>query len=390
MQNPIETKYPYLEDFPQSVIRDYLERNGYLLENPSIKEKLNLNTTVSVVVPVYNERSLVTKLLQALNKQACDNFEVIIVDNGSTDKTTDVIKDFKKGANYPLYVTKEPNPGVAHARKRGMDEVLIRLMRRGINFCHFLAITDADIIPPEDWIAKISSGFKDPNMGGLAGTHGASEEVERKIEKATGISNYFNIIPSLIEFLEKNGFGSIKMSGPNSAFTSVAYALGNGIKQEYDHQGKPKLSEVNNLGRRVRTFGYSINPMWCKVIKNRRRELFEILNNVENSYFPQGYSLDGRFSVIRENEMFFLDRACKTVPKRLWEIYRYKMVYKVIRNFIFQPLIAGEIKIDEIQRFFIPEEIEIFLTDPLSLEKGGYTLDIFKNFLSRLESKLYE
>ena len=65
------------------------------------------------------------------------------------------------------------------------------------------------------------------------------------------------------------------------------------------------------------------------------------------------------------------------------------MVYKVIRNFLFQPLIAGETKTDEIQHLLTPEEIKFFLTDPFSTEKDGYALDILKNLLSRLESKLY-
>jgi len=389
MQNPIVKKHFCSEGSPQLVIKDYLERNGYLLESPAIREELSLNTAVSVVIPVYNEENLVTKLLQALNSQTCNSFEVIIVDNGSTDKTTDVVKNFKREANYPLYVIQEPNPGVAYARKRGMDEVLIRLIRRKASFLHFIAVTDADVIPPKDWIVKISSGFKNPNIGGLAGTHGASEEVERKIEKATGINHYFNIIPLLIEFLEENGFGSFKMSGPNSAFTVVAYAVGGGIKQEYNSQGKLKLSEVNNLGERVRAFGYSINPMWCRVIKNRRRELFEILNGIENSYFPEGRSLNGRFSVIREDEMVLLDSACKTVPKELWKIYRYKMIHKVIKNFIFRPLMARKINMEEISYFFTPEEVRTFLDDSLSFERGKHTIDIFKNFLSRLESKLY-
>jgi len=375
-------------DFSKAIIKKYLGKPSSICP-PSIKKKLDLTTDVSVIIPVYNEEKFITRLLDALNLQIYRGFEVIVVDNGSTDKTVKVIKNFKKKANYPLYLIQESTPGVDYARKKGMDEVLKRLVKREKNPFHILITTDADVISPKNWIKKIRKGFNASNIGGLAGTHEASEEVENKIKKSTGISNYFNIVPSLIEFLEKNRIGMIKMSGPNSAFTAVAYAAGNGIQREYDSCGKPKLNEVNNLGRRIRSFGYNINPMNCRVIKNRRRELFEILNNIEDSYFPNQNSLNGRFNIIREDEVTLLNKACATVPKKSWEIYRYRMVYKVIRNFIFNTLAAGEIKAKNISRLFTPEEIKIFSKDSLSF-KNRQTINIFKKFLSRLEIKLYE
>lgn len=297
MQNYIETKHSPPESSPQTTIREYLERNGYSLQSTSIKEGLGLEITTSVVMPVYNEMDIVGETLRALNKQTCGNLEVIVVDNGSTDETCRITKDFRGKFNYPLYVISELSPGVANARKRGMDEVLIRLLGRGVNFHHSIAVTDADSIPPRDWIRKIVEGFKQNSIGGLAGTHEAAEAVEKKIEETTGIKDYFNIIPSLIEYLEQNNIGTIKMSGPNSAFISLAYALVNGIKQEYDQDGKPRLSEVDNLGKRIKRIGYTIAPMGCRVVKNRRRELFELIHDGEDSYFPRGYSPNGRFNV---------------------------------------------------------------------------------------------
>lgn len=176
-------------------------------------------------------------------------------------------------------------------------------------------VTDADVIPPKDWLERIMKGFSHFQTGGLAGTHEASKKVEEKIYKTTGIKNYFNIIPSLIEFLEKKEIGKIKMSGPNSAFSALAYALGEGIKPEFENNRKPKLNEVNNLGNRVRLRGFTIAPMKCRVIKNRRRELFEIINNGKDSYFPEGFLPNGRFNVIRENETKLLKAACENVPK---------------------------------------------------------------------------
>ncbi|GIW62277.1 MAG: hypothetical protein KatS3mg090_0103 [Patescibacteria group bacterium] len=290
-----------------------------------------------------------------------------------------------------MYLIEESVPGVSTARKTGMDNVLQRLFERNVEFHHILAVTDADTIPPKEWLEKIANGFSRPQIGCLAGTHEASKEIEEKIERATGIKHYFNIIPSLIEFFEKNRIVLIKMSGPNSAFTAVAYAHGKGIKQEYDPSGRIKLSEVNNLGNRIRQCGYKIAPMQCKVIKNRRRELFEIINNCKNSYFPEGFSTNGRFNVIREDESELLDFACSNIPKETWEYYRHKMIYKVLNNFIFQPLILGDITNEKIREFFTSEEINFFLSicsSPLNFLNNQNTGKFFKNFLSHLEETL--
>jgi hypothetical protein len=181
------------------------------------------------------------------------------------------------------------------------------------------------------------------------------------------------------------------MSGPNSAFTAVAYAHGEGIKQEYDPDGRIKLSEVNNLGNRIRQCGYEITPMQCRVLKNRRRELFEIINSCEDSYFPKGFCVNGRFNVIREDESELIDFACRNIPKETWEYYRHKMIYKVLRNFIFQPLILGDITDEKIREFFTPEEINFFLSiysSPLNFLNNQYACESFRYFLSRLEGVL--
>lgn len=182
------------------------------------------------------------------------------------------------------------------------------------------------------------------------------------------------------------------MSGPNSAFTATSYALGEGIKQELDFNGKPKLSETNNLGNRIKRYGYEIIPMRCRVIKDRWRELFEIINNCEDSYFPEGFSENGRFNTIRMDETWLLDLACRSVPKETWEYYRYKMIYKVLRNFIFRPLAMGKMEYKEIQEIFTPEEINSFLSpysSPLDFSSNQYyDFEVFKDFLSRIEVML--
>ncbi len=391
MTDYIEHKIFSLENIsPQVVIEDYLERDDG--NRQLIKDRLGPETKASVVIPAYNETWVITRCLRALNEQSYRSFEVVIVDNGSTDETVREIEDFKKQANYPLYVIKEPIAGVSIARKTGMDEVLRRLLERSGEFHHILAVTDADTIPQKEWLERTTKGFSHHQIGGLAGTHEASKEVEEKIYESTGFRNYFNIIPSFIEFIEERGVGKIKMSGPNSAFTTTSYALGGGIKQELDSNGKPKLSEVNNLGNRIREYGYEIVPMRCRVIKNRRRELFEIINNsCKDSYFPTDFSTNGRFNVVREDEIQLLDFACSNVPKEMWEYYRHKMIYKVLKNFIFQPFALNQITDKKLREIFTSEEIAFFssiYSSQIDLPNNYYTRKFFREFLSRLEGIL--
>jgi glycosyltransferase involved in cell wall biosynthesis len=54
---------------------------------------------ISVVIPTYNEEKDIEDLLESLNKQTFKNFEVIIVDNYSKDKTIEIVKRFKRKLN---------------------------------------------------------------------------------------------------------------------------------------------------------------------------------------------------------------------------------------------------------------------------------------------------
>lgn len=54
------------------------------------------NNLVSVVIPAYNEERDIGVCLDSLNKQSYNNIEIIVVDDGSTDKTREIVKSFRK------------------------------------------------------------------------------------------------------------------------------------------------------------------------------------------------------------------------------------------------------------------------------------------------------
>ena len=76
---------------------------------------------VSIIVPVYNVENYVEKCLQSLVNQTLDGIEIIVVNDGSNDKSKEIIQNFMKEniASNIIYVEKE-NGGLSDARNYGM------------------------------------------------------------------------------------------------------------------------------------------------------------------------------------------------------------------------------------------------------------------------------
>jgi glycosyltransferase involved in cell wall biosynthesis len=85
----------------------------------------------SVIIPTYNRRHLFDIALKSVLNQTYKDFEVIVVDDGSTDQTNEVIKNFDDARIKYLY---QENHGVSHARNRGL----------GISRGKFIAFLDSD------------------------------------------------------------------------------------------------------------------------------------------------------------------------------------------------------------------------------------------------------
>lgn len=112
---------------------------------------------ISVIVPAYNEQHLISKCIESLLDQNIDEskYEIIVVDNASTDKTNKIAK------NYPVRVIREKVKGYVFALLKGAK------VARG----QILSFTDADCRVNRDWIRKILLKFENnPHLDALGGT----------------------------------------------------------------------------------------------------------------------------------------------------------------------------------------------------------------------------
>lgn len=77
-------------------------------------------TTVSVIVPSYNVASTVVKCLDSVYAQTYGDLEVIVVNDGSTDNTLQILGDYRR-SHESLVLIDQSNQGLSAARNAGLD-----------------------------------------------------------------------------------------------------------------------------------------------------------------------------------------------------------------------------------------------------------------------------
>ncbi|MEM6885071.1 MAG: glycosyltransferase, partial [Verrucomicrobiota bacterium] len=117
----------------QSVGESFLQKGEsvvqcYPLEDPP---------KVSIVVCTYNGGDTLRACLESLQRQSYPDYEIIVVDDGSTDQTQQILQEFSD-----IRIITQENCGLSAARNRGI------FASRG----EVVAFTDSDCMPDEDWL----------------------------------------------------------------------------------------------------------------------------------------------------------------------------------------------------------------------------------------------
>jgi glycosyltransferase involved in cell wall biosynthesis len=82
---------------------------------------INQAPKVSVILPTYNRAHIIEKAIQSVLKQTYQDFEIIIIDDGSKDDTEKIIRGFQEKDNRIKYIRFEENKGAAAARNAGIN-----------------------------------------------------------------------------------------------------------------------------------------------------------------------------------------------------------------------------------------------------------------------------
>lgn len=112
---------------------------------------------VSIIIPTFNGASRITNCLNALLSQTSGrHVEILVVNDGSTDNTEQVVKSYTG-----VSLISQANAGPAAARNRGAMEA------RG----SIILFTDDDCVPTPDWLDAMLEPLKDPAVVGAKGIY---------------------------------------------------------------------------------------------------------------------------------------------------------------------------------------------------------------------------
>ncbi|MGL5650089.1 MAG: glycosyltransferase family 2 protein [Clostridium sp.] len=94
---------------------------------------------LSVIIPVYNVKSYIVETLESIYNQTLKEFELILIDDGSTDGTYEILKEYE-GRYENIKLLKQENSGPSIARNKGLK----------VATGEYIVFVDSDDLLPED------------------------------------------------------------------------------------------------------------------------------------------------------------------------------------------------------------------------------------------------
>lgn len=104
-----------------------------------------MSNLITIIIPLYNNEKHVSSCIEALMSQNEQNFEVVFVDDGSTDNTVEKLKEcLKSNVKFDYKIFQQKNEGADRARKKGIENTSSK----------YIMIYDCDDVISEDYISE--------------------------------------------------------------------------------------------------------------------------------------------------------------------------------------------------------------------------------------------
>jgi len=205
--------------------------------------------TFSIIIPVYNRPSEVGELLESLSLQTCKDFEVVIVEDGSTISCDQVVKSYESQLAIRYFV--KPNSGRSHTRNYGMQRAVGK----------YLLFFDSDCIIPPGYFEQVNKDIKETDadcFGGPDRAHSSFTPLQKAISY------------SMTSFLTTGGIRGSKRG--MEKFVPRTFNMGFS-KEVYEKVGgfKDMFGEDIDLSTRIKDAGFTVFLFPDAYVYHKRR-----------------------------------------------------------------------------------------------------------------------
>ena len=88
---------------------------------------------ITVIVPVYNVDPFLERALKSLTEQTYTNLQILLIDDGSTDKSGEICEEWSKKDEYSVYIRKIP--------VYPLQEIMVWIWQRAVILCLWMRMT---------------------------------------------------------------------------------------------------------------------------------------------------------------------------------------------------------------------------------------------------------
>lgn len=293
---------------------------------------------ISVIIPAYNVERVISKTIENVLSQNFPekNFEVIVVNDGSTDDTKKVVSGFKE-----VRLVNIKHGGAGKARNAGAKKA------RGSIF----AFTDAGCVPDKHWLEYLVGHFDDPEVSGVGGSY-------KTLNKESWVARF---VGYEIEQRHQKMKGNIDFVGTYScAYRKSAFKNLGGFSESYRNVAD---AEDADFSFRMKKKGFKIiyepkasvsgdhpDSLLKYLLKKKKRAYWKVLlykkhpeKTLENSYTPKTlfpqiiltilFIFSGMLSLLSLNFVYL--SLISLITSLLLNIDFYKFVWKKEKRIAF-------------------------------------------------------
>lgn len=191
---------------------------------------------ISVIVAAYNSKRTISQCLASLFALDYPGYEVIVVDDGSTDGTPEICAAYES-----VRLIRLDRGGPSRARNVGID----------LAFGEIIAFTDSDCVVSRDWLREIEKGFVDERVAGVGGNQ-VSPEGESEFGRS--VQEFFRAIGFVTDYINLDRTLRETRHNPscNSAYRkSVLKEVGGFVEGQFPCEDLELDLKIRKLGYRL-------------------------------------------------------------------------------------------------------------------------------------------